>query len=68
VTGVIGASAATCIYREVVSILRDQAASACRTGVAVLEASLIANFDQLNRMAETKELQERYSSADDVSC
>ena len=46
------------IYREAASILRDRADSAFRTGMAVMEAGMDANFDQLNRMAETKNLQD----------
>lgn len=46
------------IYREAASILSDRADSAFRTGTAVMEAGMDANFDQLNRMAETKNLQD----------
>jgi hypothetical protein len=46
------------IYREAASILRDRADSAFHTGMAVMEAGMDANFDQLNRMAETKKLQD----------
>jgi hypothetical protein len=45
------------IYREAASILRDRADSAFHAGMAVM-AEMDANFDQLNRMAETKNLQE----------
>jgi hypothetical protein len=46
------------IYREAASILRDRADRAFRTGMAVMEAGMDANFDQLNRMAETRNLQD----------
>jgi hypothetical protein len=46
------------IYREAASIFRDRADGALRTGIAVMEAGMDANFDQLNRMAETKNLQD----------
>jgi hypothetical protein len=46
------------IYREAASILRGRADSALHTGMAVMEAGTDANFDQLNRMAETKNLQD----------
>jgi hypothetical protein len=46
------------IYREAASILRDRADSTYRTDMAVIEAGMNANFDQLNPMAETKNLQD----------
>jgi hypothetical protein len=46
------------IYREAASILRDRADSAFRTGMAVMEAGMDANFDQFNRMAESKNPQD----------
>jgi hypothetical protein len=46
------------IYPEAASIPRELADSAFHTGMAVTEAEMDANFDQLNRMAETKNLQE----------
>jgi hypothetical protein len=46
------------IYREAAAILRDRGDSAFRTGMAVMEAGFDANFDQLNRLAETKNLQD----------
>src|ERR1700761_5216609 len=46
------------IYREAASILRDRGDDAFRTGMAVMEAGFDANFDQLNRIAATKNLQD----------
>jgi Patatin-like phospholipase len=46
------------IYPEAASIARELADSAFHTGMAVTEAEMDANFDQLNRMAETKNLQD----------
>jgi hypothetical protein len=46
------------IYPEAASIPRELADSAFHTGMAVTEAEMVANFDQLNRMAETKNLQD----------
>lgn len=46
------------IYQEAGSILRDRADSAFRTGMAVIEAGMNANFDQLNRITETTNLQD----------
>lgn len=45
-------------YREAASILRDRADSTFRTGMAVMEAGMDANFDQLNQMTGTKNLQD----------
>ena len=46
------------ICRETASILRDRGNDAFRTGMAVMEAGFDANVDQLNRMAETQNLQD----------
>ena len=46
------------IYREAAALLRDRGDNAFRTGMAVMEAGFDANFDQLNRLAETKNLQD----------
>lgn len=46
------------IYREAASILRDRGDEAFRTGMAVVEAGFDANFEQLNRLAEMKNLQD----------
>jgi hypothetical protein len=46
------------IYREAAALLRDRGDNVFRTGMAVMEAGFDANFDQLNRMAEMKNLQD----------
>jgi hypothetical protein len=49
------------IYREAALILRDRADSAFHAGMAVealIKAEMDANLDQLNRMPETKNLQD----------
>jgi hypothetical protein len=49
------------IYRQTASMLRDRAGSTFHAGIAVeavIEAEMDANFNQLNRMAETKNLQD----------
>jgi hypothetical protein len=46
------------VYREAAALLRDRGDGAFRTGMAVMEAGFDANFDQLNRLAETKNLQD----------
>lgn len=46
------------IYREAAGILRDRGDNAFRTGMAVMEAGFDANFEQLNQLAETKNLQD----------
>jgi hypothetical protein len=55
----LGASRAVMeVYREAASILRDRGDEAFRTGMAVMEAGFDENFEQLNRIAETKNLQD----------
>jgi hypothetical protein len=46
------------VYREAAALLRDRGDGAFRTGMAVMEAGFDANFDQLNRLADTKNLQD----------
>jgi hypothetical protein len=46
------------IYRDAPSILRDRADSVFHAGMAIIKAEMDANFDQVNQMAETKNLQD----------
>lgn len=46
------------VYREAASILRDRGDKAFRTGMSMMEAGFDANFEQLDRLAETKNLQD----------
>jgi len=46
------------IYREAAAILRDRGDNAFRTGMAVMEAGFDANFEQLDRLADMKNLQD----------
>jgi hypothetical protein len=46
------------IYREAAGILRDRGDDAFRTGMAVMEAGFDANFEQLDRLADMKNLQD----------
>lgn len=46
------------VFRETALILWDRADRAFRTGITIMDAGVYANFDHLNRMAETKNLQD----------
>ena len=46
------------VYQESAAILRDRGDSLFRTDMAIVQAGMDASFDQFNKLAETKNLQD----------